>query len=273
VHLARLSAPEFTAQIDRLSVGVQSFYDHYLKQIGRYAKFGSAAAQYKAVAQANGVFKTVNVDMIYNFPGQSEAELQEEIDTLLKLRPAQITFYPLMYSPATGAKLQKQWGALSSGREAKLSAVIREGLTGKYVQRSAWAWSLEKTGIIDEYVGAGSGAFSFLGGRLYANTFSLPEYARLIDAGRTGATRTADFSSRSIAQYRAMVDLFGLKPPRSLWPETTLLKLVGAYDRTGVTPRGAYVASAMMREFYNGMDYIRQTMRQSLKPEDGLINS
>ena len=36
----------------------------------------------------------------------------------------------------------------------------------------------------DEYVGIGSGAVSFLDGRVYGNTFSLSAYHDCIDAGR-----------------------------------------------------------------------------------------
>ncbi|MGE4295229.1 MAG: coproporphyrinogen III oxidase family protein [Campylobacterales bacterium] len=279
VHLADLEDTRFDGRISRLSVGEQSFNDRHLRQMGRYEKFGSGAAQYEKVARAVGRFDALNVDMIYNYPDQTEAELLEDLHTLLCLRPEQITFYPLMYSPVLGVQLKKRWGALSFEREARFFGLIAKVLAGRYVQRSAWAWSLAGEGIIDEYVierdeyvGLGSGAFSFLGGRLYANTFSLPEYARRIEAGLSGVTRAATFDGPAIARYRAMVELFGLKTPqKTLWPETALLKLAGAYDANGVTPKGALIASAMMREFYNGMDTIRETMRAPLTPEDGMI--
>jgi hypothetical protein len=69
-----------------------------------------------------------------------------------------------------------------------------------------------------------------------------------------------------------MVALFGLKPEgKTLFLETLLLKLAGAYKNRQVTHKGAYIASIMMREFYNGMDYIRETMRSKLKHDDGRI--
>jgi len=265
--------------VERLSVGVQSFDDRHLRQIGRFTKFGSGAQQYAKVAAALGDFPVVNVDMIYNLPEQSEAELQSDLETILRLRPQQVTFYPLMYAPGVGSKLTRLWGALSDAKEACFYRIIMERMGNGYTQRSAWAWSLEERGMIDEYiverseyVGIGSGAFSFIGDTLYANTFSLPEYAERIRAGRTGVTHAVSFPSRAILQYRMMVELFGMQRPHvPLWPEQLFLRLSGAWEKERLTPAGAHLLSVMMREFYNGMDRVRETMRRSLTPEDGFI--
>ena len=67
----------------------------------------------------------------------------------------------------------------------------------------------------DEYLGVGSGAFSFLGDSLYVNTFSLRRYAERIAAGNTGVRTTAvrstniqfcsidSFSDYSLTAFRA----------------------------------------------------------------------
>ena len=278
-HLIDLENEYLKGKIDRLSIGIQSFNDAHLKQIGRYKKFGSAQEQYDKVARAMSHFGIVNVDMIFNYPNQSEEELHKEIDTILQLSPPQVTFYPLMYAPGIKERLEKQWGTLSDVNEAKFYSIINKRMRERYIQRSAWAWSLESEGIIDEYVierseyvGIGSGAFSFVGDTLYANTFSLPKYSEALSHGNLPITHATTFPPRAIQQYRFMIALFGLKAENStLSFETLLLKLAGAYHNQKVTSRGAYIASVMMREFYNGMDYIRETMRSKLKHDDGLI--
>ncbi|MDD5053029.1 MAG: coproporphyrinogen III oxidase family protein [Sulfuricurvum sp.] len=280
-HLGDLEDDYLQGKIDRLSVGIQSFDDDTLKQIGRYKKFGSGIEQYEKIKRYLPLFPIVNVDMIYNYPHQSEEALHREIDTILTLRPPQVTFYPLMYAPGIRESLSKRWGRLSDVKEATFYKIIMERMQGIYTQRSAWAWSLSHEGIIDEYVierseyvGIGSGAFSFIGNTLYANTFSLPEYAKRLSVGKLPITHTATFPSRAIKQYRMMVELFGLQPSQEhLWVENTLLKMVGAYKEGKVTASGAYLFSVMMREFYNGMDYVRETMRSELTKEDGLIGS
>lgn len=279
-HLVDLENEYLKGKIDRLSIGIQTFNDDYLKQIGRYKKFGSATEQYAKVLRAIPKFSIVNVDMIYNYPKQTEEDLHKEIDTIQKLRPSQVTFYPLMYAPGIKEKLTQKWGELSDAKEAKLYGIIMERMQEGYTQRSSWAWSLKDEDIIDEYVierseyvGIGSGAFSFIGDTLYVNTFSLPEYKELLSQERLPITHVTSFPPRAIRQYRMMVELFGLKPSSSkhLFIENIFLKLFGIYKKDKITPKGRYLFSVMMREFYNGMDYVRETMRSQLKNKDGLI--
>lgn len=278
-HIVDLENEYLRGKIDRLSIGIQSFDDDTLKQIGRFQKFGSADEQYAKVARAIPLFPIVNVDMIYNYPHQNEEALHREIDRILLLRPPQVTFYPLMYAPGIRETLNQRWGKLSDEQEAKLYSIIMERMSGVYTQRSSWAWSLESKGIIDEYVierseyvGIGSGAFSFIGDTLYANTFSLSKYAEALANNRLPITHSVAFPKRAIQQYRMMVELFGLSSDREeLWLENLFLKYIGSICNGKVNVRGSYLFSVMMREFYNGMDYVRQTMRQDLKKEDGTI--
>ena len=278
-HLNDLKDADLHGKIDRLSIGIQSFNDRHLQKIGRYKKFGSGDEQYEKVSAVMGDFPIVNIDMIYNYPDQSEEELHREIDTILKLRPPQVTFYPLMYAPGIRDNLSKRWGALSDAKEVKLYRIIMERMREVYTQRSAWAWSLEREGIIDEYVierseyvGIGSGAFSFIDDTLYANTFSLPIYAKRISKGQLPITHATTFPERAIRQYRMMVELFGLRSSNEhLWIESTLLRICGMYNQEHLNERGIHLFSVMMREFYNGMDYVRETMRTNLTKEDGLI--
>ncbi|MDD2368763.1 MAG: coproporphyrinogen III oxidase family protein [Sulfuricurvum sp.] len=279
-HLSDLENADLHGKIDRLSIGIQSFNDRHLQKIGRYKKFGSADEQYAKVSAVLGDFPIVNIDMIYNYPDQSEEELHREIDTILRLRPPQVTFYPLMYAPGIRENLSKRWGKLSDSKDADFYRIIMERMRGIYTQRSSWAWSLEREGIIDEYVierseyvGIGSGAFSFIGDTLYANTFSLPAYADRISKEQLPITHATTFPPRAIRQYRMMVEMFGLQDSKQhLWIENTLLKMCGMVENDHVNERGAHLFSVMMREFYNGMDYVRETMRKDLTKEDGILH-
>ena len=278
-HLIDLENEHLKGQINRLSIGIQSFNDQHLKQIGRYKKFGSAQEQFEKVQRALPHFPIVNIDMIYNYPNQTEDDLRRDIAKVLELSPPQVTFYPLMYAPGIKDKLVKKWGQLSNKTESKFYSIIMECMSEKYTQRSSWAWSLKNDDIIDEYVierseyvGIGSGAFSFIDDTLFANTFSLPEYHEMLEDDKLPITHSISFGSRAIKQYRMMVELFGFKPmSEHLSLENLFLKLSGVYENGKITPKGAYLFSVMMREFYNGMDYVRETMRSKLSKKDGLI--
>jgi coproporphyrinogen III oxidase-like Fe-S oxidoreductase len=62
-------------RVQRFSVGVQSFDDGLLKQMDRYDKYGSGAEILERIQSINGFFHSLNVDMIFNFPSQTETHL------------------------------------------------------------------------------------------------------------------------------------------------------------------------------------------------------
>lgn len=271
-------------RVNRLSVGIQTFNDTYLEGIGRKSKFGSGEEQYAKVEEILKLFPVVNVDMMYNFPEQTPAELAEDIATVLKLNPRQATYYPLMYAPFAGHSFGRRFGRAGYDSEAGHYRLITQMMGSPYVQRTSWAFAHSRGTNIDEYVvdheeyvGLGSGAFSFLDGTLYANSFSLKEYADRVSAGMTSATKSVTFGQYAIGQYRMMVEMFGLQgcPAHKPFMEYNALRLLGAVEGSGnnavITPKGRFLLSVMLKCFYNGMDYIRESMRHGLTPADERI--
>ena len=74
------------AGVTRLSVGVQSFDDGLLAGMDRLEKYGSSAVIRSRLAAVQGIFPTLNVDMIFNLPGQTLAMLEHDLDVLQALR-------------------------------------------------------------------------------------------------------------------------------------------------------------------------------------------
>jgi coproporphyrinogen III oxidase-like Fe-S oxidoreductase len=71
------------AGVSRLSVGIQSFDDGLLKAMGRYEKYGSGATIAERLKATLGRFDTLNADMMFNFPSQTAAMLDRDIDILM----------------------------------------------------------------------------------------------------------------------------------------------------------------------------------------------
>lgn len=67
------------AGVTRLSIGVQSFNDAHLKALGRVHDRAQAIA---AVEEAASAFDTFNLDLMYALPGQTLANLEEDLNTL-----------------------------------------------------------------------------------------------------------------------------------------------------------------------------------------------
>jgi oxygen-independent coproporphyrinogen-3 oxidase len=108
VELERL--PGFRAAgINRLSIGIQSFEDAQLKRLGR-AHRAPVARETLRAARAAG-FDNLSVDLIFAGPGQSLADLDRDLDEVIRWSPEHVSTYELTYEPET------PFGkALASGR-------------------------------------------------------------------------------------------------------------------------------------------------------------
>ena len=287
-HIEPKTLERFKGYIDRLSVGVQSFDNDILKKVSRYNKFGSQDILIEKLSRAIDVLPTLSLDLIFNFPFQTKEQLLSDINIAKKLAPQQITFYPLMKSPITREAIAKTLGVSDDDREWEFYKIIKEEFK-HYHASNAWAFSKQNANLVDEYVGSnaeyvgvGSGAFSFLNGRLLVNAFNLQEYSNRIKSKKSPVIAVCDFNKKEKIQYVFLTKLFdgsvdiasfnaqnetNLK--KELFLEINLLKLVNAiYEENGVlkpTEFGSYLAMVLMKEFYTGMDKVRAAFRDDAK--------
>jgi coproporphyrinogen III oxidase-like Fe-S oxidoreductase len=136
----------------------------------------------------------------------------------------------------------------------------------------------------DEYIGAGSGAFGYLDGTFYSNTFSLARYAALAGSGRSPVTMYRRMGQREQMRYDFLVKLFGLSVGkaaleekydgrflRAMWPEIAFFKALGALRDDGatlsLTESGMYAWVVMMREFLSGVNRFREQLRLNIRDE------
>jgi len=87
-----------SAGVTRLSVGVQSFNDEHLKAIGRVHDRAQAMA---ALEEAALSFDTFNLDLMYALPGQTQAQLRQDVDQALAFAPPHLSIYHLTIEPNT----------------------------------------------------------------------------------------------------------------------------------------------------------------------------
>jgi len=270
--------------VNRLSVGVQTFDDELLKQMERYRKYGSGEEMQARLQRYMGTFDTLNVDMIFNFPKQTVEKLDRDLAVIRKIRADQVTFYPLMVSDVTRRQLARIFGPISYRQEKLFYRRIRDALDKDYTAGTAWCFSQRKSMIdeyiidYDEYVGVGSGSFGYVDGWALANTFSIPEYIRSVGQGRFPLTGGRKFSEAERIRYEFVMKLFGTsldmraaeakfgnRFARTLLPEITLFRLLGALTSENqairLTPKGQYFWVVMMREFFTGVNNFRDTCR------------
>lgn len=85
--------------INRLSIGVQSFNDALLANLGRVHS-GSEAIKASEIAQLAG-FTNVNLDLMYAVPGATLNTSTDDIMMALSLAPAHLSFYQMTLEPNT----------------------------------------------------------------------------------------------------------------------------------------------------------------------------
>jgi oxygen-independent coproporphyrinogen-3 oxidase len=84
--------------VTRLSVGVQSFNDEHLQRIGRVHDRAQALA---ALEEAARSFDTFNLDLMYALPGQTMAQLEQDVAQALSFAPPHLSIYHLTIEPNT----------------------------------------------------------------------------------------------------------------------------------------------------------------------------
>lgn len=288
-HLNDAVLAPLEGRVQRMSVGVQSLDDDLLKQMKRHDKYGSSAQVLERLEFARGRLPTLNVDMIFNLPSLTDQILLRDLDLLGGVGADQITYYPLMVSPAVEGPLERALGKVDYAREERQYRLLSQTLSRTHRPTSAWAFSNDPSRLIDEYivdhdeyVGVGSGSFSYLGGEIYANTFSLRAYREAIAAKRPSVDARMRLLRRDQLRYRLMMDLFGLRldkrafaeangvtVERGLFLEYAFLKAAGAFARDDaeaieLTETGRYLLVVMMREFFIGVNGIRDLARARL---------
>ncbi len=296
-HLGPELVDALSERVQRLSVGVQSFEEKLLRQMDRFEKYGDGKTLFDRVSGIVGQFHSLNVDMIFNFPSQTEEILRKDISLLRATGANQTTFYPLMASPKTRRELSRAVGTIDYVREAHYYDLITEVLSNEFKPTSAWTYSRDRDAMIDEYivdydqyVGVGSGALSFLGGRTYGNTFSLKDYGASIGAGRMSVIkRGRPYSRKALMRYRFVTDLFGLKLDKDrfkadfgvpveqgLWAEIAFMHAAGGIashtaEEITLTQKGRYLLMVIMRETLASSNDARDQAREALPLEEKML--
>ena len=100
--------------INRLSIGVQSFFEADLKLMNR--AHNSAEAK-KSLAIATQYFDNISVDLIYGIPGLTNAMWLENIETALSFGVPHISSYALTVEPKTALHKLIQTGKIAEPKD------------------------------------------------------------------------------------------------------------------------------------------------------------
>lgn len=97
--------------INRLSIGIQSFFEDDLQMMNR--AHNSAEAK-KCLEEATKYFDNISLDLIYGIPGMSANKWRQNIETALSFGIPHISSYALTVEPKTALKKLIQTGKIAA---------------------------------------------------------------------------------------------------------------------------------------------------------------
>lgn len=265
--------------INRLSVGVQSFEESVLKVMGRVN--GPAAEIKSRLLMAQGQFDTLNVDFVFNFPGQTSEQFAADVTAFKELGIDQATFYPLMASPHKKDALERKFNRVDNYCEKQFyDVILRELYRGDYTASTPWCFSRGERMIdeyiieFDDYIGIGAGSVSIVHGNFFVNSFSPDRYHEMTDIQQLPIVGWRKLSEKENLRYYLLTKLFGMQmdieafshrfgknAQSKLWMELTFFKAFGLVSGNGilnVTEKGMYPVSVMMRDFFAALHTLRE---------------
>ncbi len=197
----------------RVSFGVQSFHQKYLSYLGRTHTPDEGFNVFKMLRAAG--FDNINVDLMFGFPGQTMAELDEDIDAVLSLGSEHVSIYALTVEPKSlfsvrsekvSDDLQEEfyrrvWGRLNAAGllQYEISNFSRLGFESVH-NLNYWQGG--------EYLGLGMGAHSHLGGMRFWNADTFPKY---LDRMRCDGSAVAGSENLPASEKMVETFLFGLR--------------------------------------------------------------
>lgn len=165
--------------INRISIGIQSFNEKYIKYLNRNHTKEDAINKINLVKK---YFDNINVDLIYAIPNQTLKELEDDIDIFLSLGIAHISTYSLIIEPHT-VLYNKKENNIDDELDYEMYKLICDKLKDyEHYETSNFGKIKSKHNLTywnnEEYYGFGLGASGYIESVRYDNTKSFNEYIK-----------------------------------------------------------------------------------------------
>ena len=188
-----------TIGFNMVSVGVQSFSPGSTQALGRPSL--DSAAKLRLVKAAG--FQAVDVDLLFGYAGQTAAALLADFRQAVENGATQVSTYPFIefsYAKKSIKPLDR------ANKKIMLEQLLRLSRELGFERTSIWTFAKQDTPKYssvtrDNFIGFGPSATTLLSDIFKINTFSLPEYLRMIDAGQVPGALALKFTPRTRALY------------------------------------------------------------------------
>ena len=187
------------AGINRINIGVQSFFQGNLDFLGR---IHTASEARSAVTEAQRAgFQNIGLDLIYGLPDQPEGDWLENLKAAVDYDPTHLSCYTLTYEKGTPLYSDLNDERIQPLAEAKVRALFEATIDflenhGYYQYEISNFARIGKNGrphvsrhnlkywTLVPYIGLGASAHSFSENQRYWNVSDVADYIAAIESGR-----------------------------------------------------------------------------------------
>ncbi len=251
--------------VNRLSLGVQSFDDRRLNELGRRH---SATEAIEAFGLARNAFDNVNIDLLYALPGQTLEEWQQVLEKALELKPDHMSLYPLTVEEGTPLAQEVALGNVMRP-DPDLAAemfLLAEEMLGDYDHYEISNWAISGKRCRHNltywkslpYLGFGAGAHSYFERRRFSNLLSPIEYVQRLE-GMDSPASQEEYIDEALEMAETII--LGLR----LSDGVSLMEFANRFGRDAVSLYGDEIGELVsLGLLFNDGSTIRLTNRGRL---------
>lgn len=206
--------------VNRLSIGFQTFSDDILKLLKRRHTAKQAIKSYNLAKEAG--FENINVDLLPGLPDQTLEIWQNDLEQISRLEPASVTCYPLSIkkTAAIWPMYQKERQRFPSRESVILFHIMANEFFKKlgYSQRPVWWYTktpeyvyqqqIHKWGELGEQLALGLSGYSFMNDFQYFNYLTAPQYLEATENNKLPIWKGTKLPKEDLMRRLIM---FGLK--------------------------------------------------------------
>ncbi len=176
--------------VNRLSFGLQSWNDEELKLLGRIHTKDEFIRNYE-LARVEG-FDNINIDLMFALPDQDLKKWKATLDNVVTLNPEHISCYSLTIEEGTFFHQYLERGKIKLP-DQETDRLMYENAINTFRENGYKQYEIsnfskqgyecrhnKKYWLLDEYIGFGAGAHSFIGEERYSNELNPEDYIKRI---------------------------------------------------------------------------------------------
>ncbi|MDD3301546.1 MAG: radical SAM protein [Patescibacteria group bacterium] len=282
LNYKQLSWLSKNSKINRISFGVQSFNNKFLKILDRPKGANKKNDIIKSINNVKRAGLDISIDLMYRLPGQTIAEWEEDLKIAVSLGVDHLLIPSFLSISGTKINQMMENNQLPSQPNLKVDGLMyflaKEFLESKgYIQYTNWHYakpnkksiyiSLRWFVLQGNYISAGAGSFSCNENWLYCNVHNVKDYITLVGKGELPIHKGIYLDKKEKMARFMVLGLRGLSVKNSnfknkfgknieeIFPEELAFlkkyKLIKNFkDAITLTPKGEYFSNNISKIFY-----------------------